>query len=59
MMNYQTITGFKKFAENSQVAGFDGVEVHCANGYLLDEFCATGQTSAQVIMVAPLKTARG
>ena len=38
MMNYQTITGFRKFAENAQVADFDGVEVHCANGYLLDEF---------------------
>jgi len=38
MMNYQTITEFKKFAENAQVAGFDGVEVHYANGYLLDEF---------------------
>ena len=32
------IAGFKKAAENAKVAGFDGVEVHGANGYLLDEF---------------------
>ena len=25
-------------AKNSKEAGFDGVEVHCANGYLLDSF---------------------
>ena len=32
------INGFKKAAKNAKNAGFDGVEVHCANGYLLDEF---------------------
>ena len=32
------IAGFKKAAENAKAAGFDGVEVHGANGYLLDEF---------------------
>jgi N-ethylmaleimide reductase len=32
------IAGFKQAAVNAQAAGFDGVEVHGANGYLLDEF---------------------
>lgn len=32
------IEGFRKAAENAKRAGFDGVEVHGANGYLLDEF---------------------
>jgi N-ethylmaleimide reductase len=29
---------FRKGAENAKAAGFDGVEVHGANGYLLDQF---------------------
>jgi N-ethylmaleimide reductase len=29
-------------AENAQAAGFDGVEVHGANGYLVDEFLRDG-----------------
>ncbi|MBC8126901.1 MAG: alkene reductase [Gloeobacteraceae cyanobacterium ES-bin-144] len=36
------IAGFKKAAQNAMVAGFDGVEVHGANGYLLDEFLRDG-----------------
>ena len=29
---------YTKAARNAIEAGFDGVEVHCANGYLLDQF---------------------
>jgi N-ethylmaleimide reductase len=36
------VDGFKKAAENAKLAGFDGVEVHSANGYLLDEFLRDG-----------------
>jgi N-ethylmaleimide reductase len=32
------IAGFKNAAQNAKAAGFDAVEVHGANGYLLDEF---------------------
>jgi NADPH2 dehydrogenase len=32
------VEAFRKGAENAQAAGFDGVEVHGANGYLLDQF---------------------
>ncbi|MCL2449772.1 MAG: alkene reductase, partial [Polyangiaceae bacterium] len=32
------IEAFRKAAQNAERAGFDGVEVHGANGYLLDQF---------------------
>ncbi|KAG7389101.1 12-oxophytodienoate reductase 1 [Phytophthora boehmeriae] len=32
------IADYKRAAENAIVAGFDGVEIHGANGYLLEEF---------------------
>lgn len=36
------IEGYVKGAQNAKRAGFDGVEVHGANGYLLDQFLRDG-----------------
>lgn len=36
------VDGFRQAAINAKDAGFDGVEVHGANGYLLDEFLRDG-----------------
>jgi NADH:flavin oxidoreductase / NADH oxidase family len=36
------VSQFQTAAENAKVAGFDGVELHGANGYLLDQFLRDG-----------------
>ena len=36
------IEAYRKGAENAKAAGFDGVEIHGANGYLLDQFLQDG-----------------
>lgn len=36
------VASFRTGAENAQRAGFDGVELHGANGYLLDQFLQDG-----------------
>lgn len=36
------VEAYRKGAENAKAAGFDGVELHGANGYLLDQFLQSG-----------------
>jgi 2,4-dienoyl-CoA reductase-like NADH-dependent reductase (Old Yellow Enzyme family) len=38
----QVIQAFRRAAQNAQEAGFDGVHLHGANGYLLDQFLQDG-----------------
>ncbi|MGF6770609.1 2,4-dienoyl-CoA reductase-like NADH-dependent reductase (Old Yellow Enzyme family) [Paraburkholderia sp. GAS199] len=36
------VEDFRRGAENAKLAGFDGVELHAANGYLFDQFLHDG-----------------
>lgn len=38
---------FRRGAQNAKKAGFDGVEIHGANGYLLDQFMRSGSNRRQ------------
>lgn len=38
----ELVEAFRRGARNAKVAGFDGVEIHGANGYLLDQFLQDG-----------------
>lgn len=36
------VADYRRAAENAKASGFDGVEIHSANGYLLDQFLQDG-----------------
>jgi 2,4-dienoyl-CoA reductase-like NADH-dependent reductase (Old Yellow Enzyme family) len=38
----EIVKQFRRGAENAKLAGFDGVEIHGANGYLPDQFLQSG-----------------
>lgn len=38
----RTLDDYARAAENAKAAGFDGVQLHGANGYLVDQFLRTG-----------------
>ncbi len=49
------VEGFRLAARNAIAAGFDGVEVHGANGYLLDEFLRDGSNRRTAPYGGPLE----
>ena len=41
----ETVRGFADGAARAREAGFDGVEIHAANGYLIEQFMASGSNT--------------
>jgi N-ethylmaleimide reductase len=50
------IEDYHRSAERAKAAGFDGVELHAANGYLIDQFCRMGATIGPTLMAVRLRT---
>jgi 2,4-dienoyl-CoA reductase-like NADH-dependent reductase (Old Yellow Enzyme family) len=46
---------YRKGAENAKAAGFDGVEIHGANGYLLDQFLQDSSNKRTDVYGGPIK----
>ncbi|KRP35026.1 MAG: NADH:flavin oxidoreductase [Opitutaceae bacterium BACL24 MAG-120322-bin51] len=49
------IEAFRKGAENALEAGFDGVEIHGANGYLLDQFLQDSTNQRDDVYGGPIE----
>jgi N-ethylmaleimide reductase len=46
---------FRKAAKNAKAAGFDGVEIHAANGYLFDQFLQDGTNKRTDVYGGPVE----
>ena len=42
----EIVQDYRKAAERAMDAGFEGVELHAANGYLMDQFLQDGSNHA-------------
>ena len=49
------VEAYRKGAENAKTAGFDGVELHGANGYLLDQFLQDGSNHRTDVYGGPIE----
>jgi len=49
------VEAYRKGAENAKAAGFDGVEIHGANGYLLDQFLQDSTNKRTDVYGGPIK----
>ena len=49
------VADYRQAAENARRAGFDGVELHAANGYLLDQFLQSGSNRREDAYGGPVE----
>ncbi len=49
------VSAYRHGAENAKLAGFDGVEIHGANGYLLDQFLQDGSNQRDDAYGGPIE----